>query len=249
MNLFNYNDYEIYLLYAGILSLILSIGAVIYGIRKKAYSIEKNISLVFYNTLITMFSLLFMNYFTFMSNMFPAYLTPFTEFWGIENTNFMAITGYLSYYLLLGWYFSNVIQYFDKSYIRVLSITLLAFSIYDYFWITGYNNYSSISQTVLVFYCCFLSLLLLRYVFRIFNKVPLNRNPHFWIGLGILIPNIGSTWLEFFGSWLYEKDYPIFCLVSIVSTILFNIGLFFICRGFYYGRNAQYIKIKHNSVP
>jgi hypothetical protein len=167
---------------------------------------------------------------------------PILERYEIDSTNPFSIFAYINCFPLYGIYFSRTIPNPKlKKPILYGSYFLMGITSIDYFFVTGYNNFSSFSQTILVFYALILPCVHLWYIYREESKVVLNRNPYFWIAFGIILPNVMSIWSNIYGSRLYEADFVLFCQVSIADILFYGIGMLLIARGFYFAYYAQYL--------
>ncbi len=233
--------YNTCLMYSSIVvEIVLAITVLIAYKRKKYFNMP--LTIFFYYLVAMLGTLLLMSLVTWASSTYQDYWAPILKRLGIDNTNFFAILGYCNTFILLGLYFSKVFpEVRFRAYILPLSWVLLAIASIDYFFVTGYNQYSSFSQTLVGFYILLMPMAHLWYLYRTSNKVPLNRNPYFWISMGLVLPSILSTWLELYGSKLYVANFILFCQVSFCSTFFYCAGQFLITVGFYYARYVQYL--------
>lgn len=203
-----------------------------------------NISLrIFYFFVIAEFlNVLLIRLFSWATLKYIDFWQPFLVQFQIDSTNFFILFSYLSRFGILGYYFIITTKLVSKyALLKFFPLILLIVAFFDFFFITGYNNNSVLGQTLLDFYVIFFTLIQLWYIYRENSKVLLNRNPYFWINMGLLFPSVFSIWLSIFGTNLYEQDFILYCQVSIISIIFYCIGMLLIARGFYFARYAQYL--------
>jgi hypothetical protein len=165
------------------------------------------------------------------------------EYWNIYNTNFYQILfilkdfgflGVVFYYLILPLKISKPILY--------LSWGLILVSLINYFFIDGYNSFSSFNSSAQSFFTFSLPIIYMWILYHTDSKIPLFKNPYFWINLGLIIPNLLSLFLYFAGDKISHSDFLLYVkimigrsIIEIVSQILFTIG-------FAHGRYAQFLR-------
>lgn len=234
-------EYNNILINFGLYSLFFIIFPIIFGIKKYR---TLDTALVYILLFIVFEAIieLFLQGLSWISSTYLNLWLSIADFLNIDSTNFLSIFAYVNHFIILGFYFYEVIQNRQMAkLILYVSWILMIIVTYDYFFITGHNNYSSFSQTLLSFYGLLMALLHLKYLYAENNKVPLNKNPYFWISMGLLFPNIMTIWLELFGSYLQEADFILYCQVSICYIVFYCIGMLLIARGFYFSRYAKYL--------
>ncbi len=225
---------------SGQYSLFFIVFTIIIGLKQRTYW-NIQFKTIFFYLVFDFLIVISMQLMGWLTNHNGNYWQPFFESLNINNTNCFAILSYF-HILILGVYFSTAIPSKKaKIYTKYLSIFLFLIIAFDYFFFTGYNNYSSFSQTILAIYGLILPSIHLWYIYRDDSKVALNKNPYFWISLGLLLPNIMTLWLELFGSTLYDEDFILFCQVSIGNSVFYCISMMLIARGFYFARYAKYL--------
>ena len=191
-------------------------------------------------SLLIMFVLIIYNYVT--ANYFID-CEPTLSWLKVTSSNFFSIFSFFTTFYFFSQFFSQLIPNSKlKKLILYGSWILFLITFIDYFWFTGYDNYSSVSQCIMAFYGLILPATHLWYIYREDSKVPLNRNPYFWIALGLMLPNTMTIWLELYGTRLYEADFALFCQVNIGNIVFYCIGMLLIARGFYFARYAQYLQ-------
>jgi hypothetical protein len=233
-----YNDL---LLDCGIVIEIILAAVILVGYQKRRYF---NVALrfMFYYLVVGFIILILLSCFSWVTKANPVFWQPILDYLKIQDTTFFALFAYINSFILLGLYYTQAVPMVTfRAYIKPLSWLLLAITSIDYFFVTGYNNYSSFSQTVLAFYILLLPMAHLWYLYRAGNKVPLNRNPYFWIAMGLVLPSILTIWLELYGAKLLAVNFILFCQVSIGNVLFYCIGQLLIAVGFYYARYVQYL--------
>jgi hypothetical protein len=159
----------------------------------------------------------------------------------IRDMSFISILDYLNKFITLGLFYSIVISrgQFAKL-IKNLSLFLVISSLINYFFIEGYNVQSVYNSTTSSIFCFLLPLIHLWYLYNdIETKVPLIKNPYFWISLGIMLPNLVGLFMNLAGKKMEETDTILFLQANIVHDIIQMIGYILIAYGFH---NAKYTK-------
>lgn len=234
-------EYNNILINFGLYSLFFIIIPIIFGI-KKYRTLNKALVYILLFIVFEAIIELFLQGLIWISSTYLNLWLSIADLLNIDSTNFLSIFAYTNRFIILGFYFYEVLQNRQKAkLVLYASWLLMTIVTYDYFFITGHNNYSSFSQALLSFYGLLMALLHLKYLYTENNKVPLNKNPYFWISMGLLFPNIMTIWLELFGSYLQEADFILYCQVSICYIVFYCIGMLLIARGFYFSRYAKYL--------
>lgn len=170
---------------------------------------------------------------------------PILNKYQITDTNFMGILAYLTNFGFLGWYFYKVIPHKKTAQgIRWLSTGLFVFAIIDYLFIEGFRAFGIFNPSASAIFCFVLPLIHLWFLYRENSRVPLIKNPYFWIAIGLLLPNLVGCFLHFTGNALNTEDFPLFAKISIGKMILDIIGQILLAIGFYHARFAQFIPLK-----
>ena len=209
--------------------------------RKYRY-FDKSLRFLVYFLLIDLLILFLVQLFSWMTLTYESYWSPILQQYGIGSTNIFSILSYINRFLILRCYFVYSFKIFTASQIlKFIPFVLLSIVFIDFFFITGIDNMSAFSQSVQTFYVIFFVAIQLWYVYKDTSKVMLNRNPYFWISMGLFFPSLLSVWSSIFANNLYEQDFVLFCQISLVECIIYCTGLFLISVGFYYGRNVKYL--------
>jgi hypothetical protein len=170
-------------------------------------------------------------------------LTPFLKYFKIEDTNFYQIVYFLKNYIFLSWFFIN--SYSSSTlriWVKYVSILLIFASLVNYFFIEGYHVYGHFNPAVNNLYCFLIPTILLWYVYNnTESKVPLSKNPFFWINLGYVVQNLFTLFFELVGDKLHQTDFILFCQLALGRNIIAFIGFVSCAVGFYYARYTKYM--------
>jgi hypothetical protein len=170
---------------------------------------------------------------------------PLLNKYNITDTSFMGIFAYLTNFAFLGWYFYKVIPHEKIAQgVRWLSTGLFVFAIIDYLFIENFRYYGVFNPTASAIFCFLLPLIHLWFLYREDSRVPLSKNPYFWIGMGLLMPNLVGCFLHFTGNALNIEDFPLFAKISIGKMFLDMIGQIFLAIGFNYARYSQFLPLR-----
>ena len=163
--------------------------------------------------------------------------------WHLADTNFFSVFAYLYDFGLLGWYFVSVMP--NKNIARftkwVCTVALLM-SLSNYFFIKGYYTYDSFSQTLISIFKFVIPLYSLWLIYNDEGKVPITKNPYFWICLGLLIPGMVGLFAEVVGEKLYGSDTILFYKLEIGSNVINIIGQILFAIGFYYAPYTEFLE-------
>ena len=211
---------------------------------KKYWS--KPIRIIYYYCVINLLSALLLRLIYWLVGNFKDFFIPILKRFEITDMSFMAILAHLNNFILLGWYFILV---FNSNRVSILVRFLYLFftitSIINYLFIEGFNVHSIYNSIASAVFCFAFSSLHLWYIFNdTDSKVPLLKNPYYWISLGLLVPNIMNTFMYLVGKKLEETDSSMFLLSNIFSDILQILGYIFVAIGFYYARYTKYLPQK-----
>ncbi len=188
---------------------------------------------------------LFMQLFIWTIGHYRPFFVPYMDKWDIHDTNFISILSYLNNFALLGAYYVIVIksERLSKS-IKWLSIALFIAALINYLFIEGFRVYSFFNATASALYCFIIPLLHFWFVFKTDTDVPIYRNSYFWLGLGLIIPNVIGLFLHFTGNKLYATDVVMYFKLSIVKYYFVMLAQVLIAIGFYYARYTKYLPEK-----
>ena len=175
-------------------------------------------------------------------NSYKLFFEPILNKLDIHNMNFISILAFLNNFGFLGWYFYIVInksKYADI--VRILSIFLFTTALVNYFFIEGYKIPSIYNSTMSSIFCFTLPLIHLWFIFNENTKVLINKNPYFWLALGLFIPNLLIFIFALAGKKMNLTDNLLYLKVDIVSSIVQIIGFILVAIGFYYAHYTKYL--------
>jgi hypothetical protein len=173
---------------------------------------------------------------------YTTFWKPYLDRWDIHDTNFLAIISYSNNFAILGMYFSKTIHN-KKVVFAIISISILLFilAIVDYIFIEGFRQFTIFTSTASAIFCFVLPLIHFWYLFHEDSKIEINKNPYFWIALGLLIPNLIGLFIHFAGNKIYGTDFILYCKIAITRSIIGIVGQIFFAIGFYYARYTKYM--------
>lgn len=181
---------------------------------------------------------------------YTAFCLPYLHYLGIDSTNFISIFHYLANFGIMGWYFSLVFKPKPISYwINRMSIALFISAFVNYLFIEGYNIYGVFNPLIDSLFSIVLPIIFMWSLFnQMESKVPITKNPYFWVNLRFIVPNLIGLFFYFAGDKLYKTDFILFVEMSIVRMSFFVIGHLFATLAFYYARYTKYLPQNTPSV-
>ena len=243
MNNFVRNLNDILILMSNIATLVMLI-PVIVAIINRQY-LNKQLVILFWFCILRLLTSLSIQLVVELMIRYRSFFVPILKKFEITNMSFMAIITHLANFALLGWYFSLIIENKNiKRIIKMISIFLFMFAIINYLFIEGYKQPNVFNSTTSNVFCFILPLIHLWFVFREDSKVPIVKNPYFWISLGLVIPNLTGLITSMIGKKLAETDLALFLQVDIGYAVLQIMGYLLIAVGFYYARYTKYLPQK-----
>lgn len=146
----------------------------------------------------------------------------------------------------MGYYFKLVFEPSQLSQIvKWITIFLFVTVTINYLFIEGYKVYGVYNPLMNAFYSLIIPLIFMYILYnQLDSKVPITKNPYFWINLRFIIPNLIGLFLFFAGDKIYKTDFILFVKISIAKNGFFIIGHVFACIAFYYARYTKYLHQK-----
>ncbi len=175
-------------------------------------------------------------------NTYTDFFLPYLEYWEISNTFFLNILYYLKNLLLLGWFYSLVFPVKPFNSIILYASYILATAAIISYFIEGYQNMGVVNPAIDTVFIILLPLIYLWVSRKSSLRIPLKKNPYFWISLGLLVPNSLGLFLFFSGDYIHAKNYILYCQLFSVKNVFEIIGQVFISLGFIYAYHARFIK-------
>lgn len=187
----------------------------------------------------------FMQLFIWIVGKYYYSIEPYLIKWDIKDTNFISILSYLNNFALLGAFYVIITKSMKLSKsIQGLSIALFLIALVNYLFIEGFRVYSFFNATASALFCFILPLIHFYNVFSTQTEVSIKRNSFFWIGLGLIIPNVLGLFLHFTGNKLYKDDIILYFQLSIIKYCFVIVAQFFIAYAFYLSRYTKYLPEK-----
>ena len=171
------------------------------------------------------------------------------EFWipilnacNIKSTNFFRYPYQLNNFILLGWFLYLILLPRPVSeWIKRLSIVLVIAVTVNFFFIQGNDMAGGFNSTVSGLYCLILPLISMWFIYNQDTRVPLARNPYFWINLGLIVPNLLAIFPYLAGNDFFKEDYALYAQLTILKYGTEIIAQLLTALGFYYARNVKYL--------
>lgn len=177
-------------------------------------------------------------------NTWRDFFVPILNRFGIGDTSFLAIFYYLNdfiFIVLFYRYLSNNKNYIKSSY--YISIFLLTMILINYFFIEGYRTFGIFNPTVDSIFVFSIASFYLLHLYRSHLMLPLQKNPYFWISLGLIVPQVISFFLFLVGDIFHKEDYALFLVMSIIKNCFLILAQVLFAVGFWRARYAQYLPL------
>jgi hypothetical protein len=168
---------------------------------------------------------------------------PFVKWLEVSDTNFTNILSQLNTFCIMGWFFYLALG--DSpiaKWIKYLSITLFLAALINYLFIEGYKVFGIFNPTADAVFSFAIPMFLMWHLYQTESKVPLNKNPYFWIYLRLIVPNLVGMFLYFSGDYLHKTNYDLYVIVVVIRNIFYFIGHLFAAYGFYLAKNIRFLK-------
>ena len=117
-------------------------------------NLVKPLKLFLYYIIAELFVAIILQLFIWAVDNYTDFLLPFLQQFKIGNTNFIGIFAYLNHFILLGLFYCCIFKNnLIVKWIRIISLLLIFISLFDYFFITGFREYSFIQATLSAIFC------------------------------------------------------------------------------------------------
>lgn len=167
---------------------------------------------------------------------------PILKHLNIESTNFMRIFHHLNNFLVLGWFLSLVFGNSKWSHLtKALSWTLTGIVLVNYFFYEGHNVSGGLNSSLSAIFCFALPAAYMWYLYSQEQHISLTHNPYFWIGLGLIIPNVIGLFLYFAGNYIKQESEWLYTFLYILKSGVEAIALLLTTLGFYHAHKAKYL--------
>ena len=172
-------------------------------------------------------------------------LLPLLKKWDIKNTSFLSILFYSKNFIFLGLFFKGILNHWiNMSWIKPLIIILVIITWTNHLFIEGFRSYGVFNRTVDAIFCFGIPLYFLWFIFNENSKVPIIKNPYFWIGLGLISTALIGFYLFLAGDKIRATDKVLFFKLAIIKNCIVMIEQGLEAIGFYYARFIKYLPQK-----
>ncbi len=167
---------------------------------------------------------------------------PILDFFDIHNTNFIDYFFFLRNFLLLGLFFSLIIEQKKiAQLVKYVGIELAIVCTINYLFVEGYKNIGIFNPTVDAFFCSIIPLLYCKTLFIYDDLLPLNKNPYFWITIGQIMVALIGLFFFFTQNHLVDSDEELFNKLAVGRNVLMIIEQIMYAIAFYYAKNTKYL--------
>lgn len=165
------------------------------------------------------------------------------KFLSLKSFNFYSIFFILNDFLLLGYFFYLLLSPGKiAKWVLIISYGALVSVLINFLFLEGPDGFGAYNSTVQAFFNFILPVFYMWILYHTDSKVPLYKNPYFWINLGLIIPNLLGLYLYFAGDTIKNTNFLLFCQIMVGGSIIEIISQILITIGFAYGRYAQFLR-------
>ncbi len=176
-------------------------------------------------------------------------ILPYLKKWNIKNTNFLSILYFSKDFIFLGLFFKEILKYrINVSWIPPFIALLLVATWVNHLFIEGFRAYGVFNRTVDAIFCFALPLYFLWFIFNEDSKVPIVKNPYFWIGIGLISTALIGFYLFLAGDKIRATDKVLFFKLAIIKNVIMMIEQVLEAIGFYFARYTKYLPQNTPSV-
>ena len=235
----SYNDF---LILFGQITIITMIFPVVVALIFKSFW-NRPLKVIFLYVFVSFVLNLLENIFIWATTNYYESIKPFLDYFELSNTIFFTILYYLKDFLLLGRFYSLIFPFvpLNRS-IYKLGWILSVAVIINFLFIEGYQNFGTFNPGADAIFSLVLPLVYLWVSQQHSLRIPLRKNPYFWISLGLLFPKALSLFIFFTGDFLYQSDYILYVKILLIRNLFEIIGLALITIGFIYARYTRLIR-------
>lgn len=161
----------------------------------------------------------------------------------IQDTNFIGSFHYFAKFIFLGLFFRDSLQKpIWKKVFQYAVWALVVFELVQVFVFKSYQGYDSLSSTVKNFFILGGAGLLLYRVYKEPNiNLSIQKNPYFWICLGLILPALAELFLEFIFTKLYQTDLVSFYKLYLVRNASQMVGFTLLIVGVWQAKYLKYL--------
>lgn len=172
----------------------------------------------------------------------------FVAHFGITNTNFLAITYQLSNFFWLGWFYALLMPGRYSQKVKVLAGFLFVITLINYLFIEGIQGFGIFNPAATALFTFGLAFFYLWYIYRSQLALPLNKNPYFWMSLGLILPYLVSLFLFVFGEPAQNENFTLFMTMTIMKDGFIIIAQILITIGFFRARYARFVPLPSTTL-
>lgn len=162
---------------------------------------------------------------------------------GIKDYNFISPFSYLLKFIFLGLFFRDIFKLNQhKRAFQIIIYLLVAFEFIMVIVFKSYQSYDSLSSTIKnIFLMTGSGLFLYLFYNNDKSNLALQKNPYFWLGIGLFVPSITDFLLELIFSKLYDTDLSSFYQNYIYRNISQMVGFIFLIRSFSLSKYLKFL--------
>lgn len=168
---------------------------------------------------------------------------PFLQQFGIQDMNFMSPISYFIKFIFLSLFFRDILA--SPTWKRVflyLAWGLVVFELVQVFVFKSFQGYDSLSSTVKnIFIIAACGIFLYRFYQNTSVRISLQRNPFFWIIMGLLLTALADIFMEFIFQKLYQTDTSGFYRLYLFRNASQIVGFCLMTIGVFQAKNLRYL--------
>ncbi len=166
---------------------------------------------------------------------------PFLNRFDISDTHFLQILSTLKNFLLIGWFYSLLLDKKSGNYLWYLSVGLSIFCIIDYVWITGYKAPGVIMPTIVGFFVVLVPMIYLWFLYNRDNKISIYKIPYFWFSMALIVAHLLGLLFYAVGEKVYKTDFILFVKISAVRNLVTALRHCVFAYGFWLAKYLRFL--------
>lgn len=162
---------------------------------------------------------------------------------GIQDFNFTGPFNYLIKFIFLGLFFRDLCKNRQEKYFfQYLIYVMVLFELVQVFVFKSYQGYDSLSSTLKnIFILGGTGLFTYKLYRTSSNGISLQKNPYFWITLGLMLPALAEIFLEFIFTKLYQTDLLSFYKLYLIRNASQISGFTLLVIGFWQAKFLRFL--------